>query len=388
TVRRFADVVRPTNPVTKEERIVLRAARKERAAQVLQKAKGIEGEAAAASSSSSSSANSFLSSKYMWYASVGVPSALLIWGFSDPNSPPAKFCKMIGLTGFVESYTNEIAKPSHDKLLPDWSQMPNVPHDIPVPHTLVLDLENTLVSSTWDRKYGWRHAKRPGADKFLLDMAQYYEIVLYSPSIDGIADPVVTSLDKNGCIMHRLYRDATYYHNGVHVKDLNRLNRNVNRMVVIDDDPMEVEFNPENLVRVKPYTDPNDRTDDTLARITPFLIEIARENYNDIPALLRQYQGMDADEIADEQEKRIQYYRSAREQEMSRGLGGLAKMARRSVDMEPDMPAAQNTSSAPQQLSAKDIVGAAPPSASDSSAGLVGFLNRREQEKAEATQRK
>ena len=66
--------------------------------------------------------------------------------------------------------------------------MPNVPQDIPVPHTLVLDLEKTLVSSTWDRKYGWRHAKRPGVDKFLLDMAQYYEIVLYSPSIDGVAD--------------------------------------------------------------------------------------------------------------------------------------------------------------------------------------------------------
>jgi import inner membrane translocase subunit TIM50 len=218
-------------------------------------------------------------------------------------------------------------------------------------------------------------------------MAQYYEIVLYSPSIDGIADPVVTSLDKNGCIMHRLYRDATYYHNGVHVKDLRRLNRNVNRMVVIDDDPMEVQFNPENLVRVKPYTDATDRTDDTLARITPFLIEIARENYNDIPALLSQYQGMHADEIADEQDRRIQYYRSAREQEMSRGLGGLAKLARRSVDMEPDMPAAQSTASTPHQLSAKDIVGAAPPTPSDSS-GLVGFLNRREQEKAEATQRK
>jgi import inner membrane translocase subunit TIM50 len=268
--------------------------------------------------------------------------------------------------------------------------MPNVPHDIPVPHTLVLDLENTLVSSTWDRKYGWRHAKRPGVDKFLLDMAQYYEIVLYSPSIDAIADPVVTSLDKQGCIMHRLYRDATYYTNGVHVKDLNRLNRNVKRMVVIDDDPSEVQFNPENLVRVKPYTDPNDRTDDTLARITPFLIEIARENYNDIPALLSQYQGMDADEIADEQERRIQYYRSTREQEMSRGLGGLAKMARKSIDMEPDMPAQDSSfrpSGAPHQLSAKDIVGAAPRMESESS-GLLGFLNRREEEKAESTRRK
>lgn len=55
--------------------------------------------------------------------------------------------------------------------------------------------------------------------------------------------------------------------------------------------------------------------------------------------------------------------------------------------MEPDMPAADTAVSAPQQLSAKDIVGAAPPSTS-SSQGLVGFLNRREQEKAEATQRK
>lgn len=113
--------------------------------------------------------------------------------------------------------------------------MPNVPHDIPTPPTLVLDLESTLVSSTWDRKWGWRHAKRPGVDKFLLDMAQYYEIVLYSPSIDGIADPVVTSLDKQGCIMHRLYRDATYYKNGIHIKDLRRLNRNIKQMVVLDD---------------------------------------------------------------------------------------------------------------------------------------------------------
>ena len=272
--------------------------------------------------------------------------------------------------------------------------MPNVPHDIPVPHTLVLDLEKTLVSSSWDRQKGWRHAKRPGVDKFLLDMAQYYEIVLYSPSIDGIADPVVNELDKQGCIMHRIYRDGTHYVNGVHVKDLSKLNRNINRMIVIDDDMAEVQFQPQNVVRVKPYTDPNDRTDNTLARITPFLIEIARENHSEIPVLLSQYEGMDADEIADEQDRRIQYYRDAREQEMNRGLGGLAKMARKSVVMEPDMPAQDPSfrpgggGGAPQQLSAKDIVGAGPSSASSQSTGLIGFLNRREEEKIEAQQRK
>ena len=100
---------------------------------------------------------------------------------------------------------------------------------MPCPHTLVLDLENTLVSSTWDRKYGWRHAKRPGVDNFLTSLSQYYEIVLFSPSLPGVAEPVVNSLDKNGCIMHRLYREATSFVDGVHVKDLKALNRPMRR---------------------------------------------------------------------------------------------------------------------------------------------------------------
>jgi len=268
--------------------------------------------------------------------------------------------------------------------------MPNVPHDIPVPHTLVLDLENTLVSSTWDRKYGWRHAKRPGVDKFLHELAQYYEIVLYSPSIDGIADPVVTALDKEGCIMHRLYREATYYTNGVHVKDLNRLNRNVKRMIVIDDDPEEVQFNKENLIRVKPYNDPNDRTDNTLERILPFLVEIAREGFNDIPALLQQYEGMDADQIADEQERRLQQLRYDRQQQAQRGLvGGLA---RGRALPEPELTPSSDifgysSSAAPQQLTAKDIAGAAPPTEAQQS-GLSGWMNRRAKEKEEQQQRK
>jgi import inner membrane translocase subunit TIM50 len=265
-------------------------------------------------------------------------------------------------------------------------QMPNVPHDIPIPHTLVLDFEKTLVSSTWDRKYGWRHAKRPGVDKFLLDMAQYYEIVLYSPSMD--VDPAVTSLDKAGCIMHRLYRDATFFMNGFYVKDLKRLNRNINRVVVIDDDLEENQFHPENVIRVKAYDDPTDKTDNTLARITPLLIEIAREGYDDIPGLLAQYRGMDADEIADEHERRIQQFRSMREEKMSTGLGGFAKMARKTVDIQPELDPREATFLAPtQQLTSKDLVGAAPPSSAQTD-GLMGFLNRRQEEKEESTKRK
>lgn len=247
------------------------------------------------------------------------------------------------------------------------------------------------MSSTWDRKYGWRHAKRPGVDKFLHEMAQYYEIVLYSPSIDGVADPVVTSLDKDGCIMHRLYRDATYFKDGVHVKDLNSLNRNVKRMIVLDDDPAEVAFNPENLVRVKPYTDPTDRTDKTLTRITPFLVEIARDGHNDIPAILQQYQGMDADEIADEQDRRVQSLRQERQRRSQQGIGKLLGGGKMNLP-EPELPPVEELNipaASPKQLTAKDIAGQAPTGPGlENTGGLMGWMNRRAQEKEENQMRK
>jgi mitochondrial import inner membrane translocase subunit TIM50 len=421
-------VIRRPTSITKQERAALRSARKEQASRLLQEQQQTGGTAAAATApvtaaattSTATAASSvatattgggrpsmLMSSRWMWYLGLGIPTGLLIWGLNDSDSPPAKFSQLIGLTSLIASYTDQIARPSHEKLLPDWSQMPNVPQDIPIPHTLVLDLENTLVSSTWDRKYGWRHAKRPGVDKFLYELAQYYEIVLYSPSIDAVADPVVTHLDKHGCIMHRLYRDATYYHNGVHVKDLQRLNRNVKRMIVIDDDAAEVAFNPENLIRVKPYTDPTDRSDTTLERLIPFLQEIARDGHDDIPALLQQYRGMDADEIADEQERRIEQLRRHRQDVSSRGFMG--SLAQRAAKLQHNLPppaeqpamASYGGSSTPApagQLTAKDIVGSSAVAGrsptggtalgDESEAGLAGFLNRRAREKEEHAQRK
>lgn len=120
-----ATVAAPKRPIRKtvtlQEREALRKARKEQAARVLQQQGG---EAAAAGSASGS--GSILSpkhSRWVWYISVGVPSAILVWGFNDENSPPAKLSEMIGLTALIRSFSEDFAKPSHDKLLPDWSQV-------------------------------------------------------------------------------------------------------------------------------------------------------------------------------------------------------------------------------------------------------------------------
>lgn len=117
TARRFLSSRPLRREVTPSERAALRAARKERAAKTLQE----QGVAAAAASAAKP--KSLTMSRWIWYAGIGVPAVLLIWGIGDENSPPAKFSSMIGLTALIRSFTDEIAKPSFDKLLPDWSQV-------------------------------------------------------------------------------------------------------------------------------------------------------------------------------------------------------------------------------------------------------------------------
>jgi hypothetical protein len=119
--RRFSDV--GTGPgrrtISMEKRTALRAARRERANRFLAQERGTPlGNSATASIPGSS----MLATRWVWYLGVAVPTALLAWGYNDENSPPAKLSKAIGLTDRLTSWTDQFAKPSNDKLLPDWSQ--------------------------------------------------------------------------------------------------------------------------------------------------------------------------------------------------------------------------------------------------------------------------
>ena len=44
------------------------------------------------------------------------------------------------------------------------------------------------------------------------------------------AHPIIDALDPQGIIMYRLYRDSTKYENGVHVKDLDKINRDLSKV--------------------------------------------------------------------------------------------------------------------------------------------------------------
>ena len=75
---------------------------------------------------------------------------------------------------------------------------------------------------------------RQGVIKFLSDMSKYYEIVVFTAGLKDYADWIINDLDKHGFINHRLYRDHTKHRNGVYIKDLSKLGRDMSKTLIID----------------------------------------------------------------------------------------------------------------------------------------------------------
>ncbi|KAJ7126533.1 HAD-like domain-containing protein [Mycena crocata] len=178
-------------------------------------------------------------------------------------------------------------KPAWPELLP-----PALPPPHQKPYTLLISIDDLLVTSTWDRQHGWRTAKRPGVDYFLAYISQFYEVVVFTSQNFYTAAPILDKLDRyQFYISHRLYREATRSINGKIVKDLSYLNRPLNTVISLDTNPAHVSTHPENAIVIPPWKgDPNDKG---LIAMIPFLESIGIYKPQDVRPILTAYQGKD-----------------------------------------------------------------------------------------------
>ena len=325
------------------------------------------------------------------WVSVGGTTAFLSVGIyslmADPNeSELARSAQSTSVGKWLTANVGEMAStfvnPCREKLLPDWPpDYLNLPPTTQCPHTLVLDLDDTLVHASWDRKFGWRHAKRPGVEQFLRDMAMKYEIVIFSSNIAGVGDPVVNALDREGCAMHRLYRECTHFIRGTHVKDLSKMNRPLSKIVVLDKDPKALQLQPGHVIIVPPYTDATDKSDSYLEDITPFLLALVNEEVKDVPMALAKFSSHNASDIAREYAEMLENAKTKTEGVRSLGLGGFV----RSSQKMPEPERKSGSLLAEAGLTASAIAGDAP-DARPKKGRLFGFWEARAK-KAEEDQK-
>ncbi|CAD8068508.1 unnamed protein product [Paramecium sonneborni] len=150
--------------------------------------------------------------------------------------------------------------------------------------TLVIDLDETLVHSSFNyisdpdfilkikvmnANYTIYVRIRPGVEEFLMKMAEFYEIFIFTASICEYANPVIDRIDSKEVCALRLFRPNCSILNGVFVKDLQKLQRSINNIIIIDNTHTSFSLQPKNAIHIKNYFD--DPSDTELLDLIPFL---------------------------------------------------------------------------------------------------------------------
>jgi len=167
--------------------------------------------------------------------------------------------------------------------------------------TLVIDLDETLIHSYFDM-YPPRKPEisfeifldnknvqvhtliRPGAVEFLEKMSEIFEIVIFTASLSMYALPIINYIDKGNKCEFKLFREHCSVFNNGFIKDLKRLSRDLNNLILLDNNPNSYFLNKENGFPIKSWID--DLSDNELFKVIPYLEFLGDENVKDVRTIL------------------------------------------------------------------------------------------------------
>ncbi|TGZ80449.1 hypothetical protein EX30DRAFT_332350 [Ascodesmis nigricans] len=157
----------------------------------------------------------------------------------------------------------------------------------PAPKTLILDLDETLIHSLAkggrmssghmvEVKLDRQHAilyyvhKRPYCDEFLRKVCRWYNLVIFTASVQEYADPVIDWLEQDRKYFSgRYYRQHCTNRNGAYIKDIATVEPDLSKVMIIDNSPTSYIFHEDNAIPIEGWI--NDPTDLDLLHLIPML---------------------------------------------------------------------------------------------------------------------
>ena len=167
-----------------------------------------------------------------------------------------------------------------------WNTEENVPYinnPCSKKFTLILDLDETLISFKMDSKQVNKGVLkfRPGLDEFLQEMKKIYEIIVFTSATKQYADPIENEIENNVKYFDfRFYRQHAIVYDNYFVKDLSRIGRSLDKVIIVDNMPRNYKLQKENGIMIKPYWG-EDEYDTALISLGEILKKIAC-NFSDV----------------------------------------------------------------------------------------------------------
>ena len=158
-------------------------------------------------------------------------------------------------------------------------------------YCLVLDLDETLVHYFEDENEAYVKV-RMGTEDFIRQLSQYCEIAIFTASTQNYADIVIDGLDCKDLIDYRLYRQHTTLMNGVNVKDLSKLGRDMDKIIIIDNIEENYQLQPNNGLNICDFE--GDQNDNELEYLLEDLLKLVsqpgKKVGDELPAIRRNMQ--------------------------------------------------------------------------------------------------
>ena len=161
------------------------------------------------------------------------------------------------------------------------------PIDPKYKYTLVLDLDETLVFYQPNKELA--HIQiRPGAEDFIKQLSEFYEIIIFSSSLQTYADIVIDGIDTENKISSRLYNQHTTDFGDIKIKDLAKLGRDLKKIIIVDNYPDNYSLQPKNGINIIDFE--GNKNDDILEYLKNDLIKLAKLNPDDVRYYLKEIQ--------------------------------------------------------------------------------------------------
>jgi Dullard-like phosphatase family protein len=160
--------------------------------------------------------------------------------------------------------------------------------------TLVLDLDETLVSCSPKRDFACRDQKkvqisvdggltldifcklRPHTKKFIAELSKHFEIFVFTASEKSYANPIINLIDPGRKIITEAFfrENCVQFKGGLCVKDLSLLNRDLKDIILVDDSIISFAYQLENGIPILPFTGTDEYEDKQLLDLRDYLLKL------------------------------------------------------------------------------------------------------------------
>lgn len=162
--------------------------------------------------------------------------------------------------------------------------------------TLVLDLDETLIHfpdekmDNFEEEINISLKIRPFASDLLEKLHEHYELIIYTAANQDYADMIIDKFDKKKLISHRLYRQHLTLYKDRLIKDLSKLGRDLNQIIILDDTPENFILQKRNGIYLKPWR--GEESDKCLLWISSVFLNFVVLEWTDIRDVLEEFKQM------------------------------------------------------------------------------------------------